>query len=213
MIKKRAGLVAGLVGIFAMLGVIFAGSAEAVGVGFYYCGLPNNPASSGPTVHRSGPNPSWYFNTTRCAGWKQTKSGTTYYSEAISGTFATLKITSMHVPDAIDQTVFFMRAEYSDKYGNLCTAFPAFGNEPMGVGDTINFGIDASTGLVETAYLIEADGEQVSIPMDDNCTSGNKWTSKIQISPNNFQPYVQWVFNDGPPNNDVFTTSHRTYKL
>jgi len=198
-----------------MIGLVFAGSAQATGTGNYYCGLPSNPYSVGATVHESGPHSGWYFNTQRCAGFTQSKdSAGKYYSKSIGpGTFATLKITSMNVPDAIDQTVFLTKIIYADKWDTLCTAFPAFGNEPMGTGETISFGIDGS-GLVSRAYLTEASGEVIGIDMDDNCTSGNKWTSNIYIGPTNgYNPFVEWFFNDGPPNNDVFTTRHNTYKL
>lgn len=212
--KRRVSILAAFVGLLSLAGLIFAGSAQAVNVGYYYCGATNNPHSTGRTVHRSGPNTSWYFTTDRCAAWQQTKSGSTYYSSAVSGTFASLKITSMYVPDAIEDTVYLLRIEYSDKYDVLCTAFPAFGSEPMGNGETINFGINSSSGLVEDAYLIDTRGDVTTIPMDDHCTSGNHWTSKIQIAPTNYQPYVQWVFTDGADSgNDQFTTSHYTYNL
>jgi hypothetical protein len=210
----KARVMAGVAALVAMMMLAATLPAAAVSSGFYYCGAANNLPTSGPSYHRSGPHASWYFNADRCASFKQLSSSGIYYSQLLSGTFASLKITSMHVPDAIEDTVYFERAEYATKYGVLCTAFPTFGAEPMGNGEGLNWGTDANTGDVTEAYLIDKNGHVTTISMYSTCTSGNHWTSNVKISPSGFNPYVQWVFGDGTDSgNDQFSVNHFTYKL
>jgi hypothetical protein len=192
-----------------------APSASAITIGNYYCGSNNTP-TTGATYHRSGNNPSWYFNLTRCGSFKQTSdSNGKFFSTLMTQTFASFTIGLMNVPDAIQPTVFFERMEYADKYGLLCTATPT---SPIAMGqyDKMNFGINATTGDISTAYFVHA-GDTEPILMRSSCISGNHWTSRVYIGTNavhdGWNPYLQWVFEDGPPDNDVFSGHHFTYKL
>jgi hypothetical protein len=99
----------------------------------------------------------------------------------------------------------------------LCTATPGLGGPvAMGQNDKMNFGINASTGDITTSYFVHA-GDTEPILMRSSCTSGNHWTSNVYIgsttATNGYNPYVQWVFTDGPPENNVYSINHFTYRL
>jgi hypothetical protein len=160
--RRALPMAVGAIVMFFAAMLFGAPSASAITIGNYYCGSNNTP-TTGATYHRSGNNPSWYFNLTRCGSFKQT----------------------------------------SDSNG-------------MGQYDKMNFGINATTGDISTAYFVHA-GDTEPILMRSSCISGNHWTSRVYIGTNavhdGWNPYLQWVFEDGPPDNDVFSGHHFTYKL
>jgi hypothetical protein len=153
--RRALPMAVGAIVMFFAAMLFGAPSASAITIGNYYCGSNNTP-TTGATYHRSGNNPSWYFNLTRCGSFKQTSdSNGKFFSTLMTQTFASFTIGLMNVPDAIQPTVFFERMEYADKYGLLCTATPT---SPIAMGqyDKMNFGINATTGDISTAYFVHA---------------------------------------------------------
>jgi hypothetical protein len=179
--RRSLSVLAGALAVSLAAMLFGAPSAFAINTGDYYCGNANNLPTNNKSVHRSGPNSSWYFYASRCASFKQFASGSNYYSTLMTGTFASFTIGFMNVPDAIDPTVFFDRMEYSTKWGVLCTATPGLsGPVAMGQNDKMNFGISPTTGDITQSYLIH-NRDTEPILMRSSCTSGNHWISNVYI--------------------------------